>query len=64
MNPEKQTQVRERLIESYRLNMEAGYGKILSTKYAIRELRNELLDESLDIETVNELIKNAQRRNK
>ncbi len=62
MNPEKQIQVRERLLKAYRLYIEEGYGKIYSTKCAIRELRSELLDEGLTVSEVNELIKNAQRR--
>ena len=63
MNPEKQIQVRERLLKSYRLYLEEGYGKIFATKCAIMELKAELLDEGLDNDTVNELIKVAQKRN-
>jgi len=62
MNYEKQTQVRERLLKHYRLYLEEGYGKIYSTKCAIRELKAELIDEGLDNDVVNELIKNAQKR--
>ena len=62
MSPEKQTDVRERLIELYMLNLEARYDKTASKKNAIRELKAELLAEGLDNDVVIELIKNAQRR--
>lgn len=62
MNPEKQTQVRERLNRDVKYLIGEGYSKTEATKTVSRELRGELLDEGLTSKVVNELIKNAQRR--
>ena len=63
MNPEKQTQVRERFNRDVKYLINEGYSKTEATKTVSRELKAELLDEGLKNDVVNELIKNAQRRN-
>lgn len=62
MNPEKQTQVRERFNRDVKYLIGEGYSKTEATKTISRELKSELLDEGLDNDLVNELIKNAQKR--
>lgn len=62
MNPEKQTQVRERFNRDVKYLIYNGYSKTEATKTVSRELRSELQDEGLTSRVVNELIKNAQRR--
>ncbi len=62
MNPEKQIQVRERFLRDVHYMINEGYSKANATKTVSRELKAELLDEGLDNDTVNELIKVAQKR--